>query len=112
MEDSNNSNLQNTFKKTNDKLSSAFDQNASVVAYIFAVIATFVPVVGTYIVRKDLAKENINKACGMALIQAIALFVAAIIPFLGWFVIAPLTYLTFIVLNVIAVAQTTSNKEF
>ena len=97
--------LQNSFEENSKKLNEAFDQNASLVAYIFAIFATLVPILGTFIVRKDFAKENINKASGVALIQGILLFIFACIPFVGWFFLVPLTYLGFIIFNLLAVSK-------
>lgn len=94
--------LQKKIEENAKKLDVAFEQNASLIAYVFA---TFVPLVGTYIVRKDFAKQNINKASGVALLQALLLFVCAFIPFLGWFVLIPIIEVIFAVLNILAVIQ-------
>ncbi|TLE02799.1 hypothetical protein [Helicobacter japonicus] len=97
--------LQKKIEENAKKLDVAFEQNASLIAYVFAFFATFVPLVGTYIVRKDFAKQNINKASGVALLQALLLFVCAFIPFLGWFVLIPIIEVIFAVLNILAVIQ-------
>ncbi|TLD97220.1 hypothetical protein LS71_000185 [Helicobacter jaachi] len=97
--------LQNKLEENAKKLDAAFEQNASIIAYIFAFFATFVPLIGTYIVRKDFAKQHINKASGVALLQALFVLLGTLIPFFGWFVILPLTYIIFIVLNIIAVIK-------
>ena len=44
--------LQKQFEQNAKKLDVAFEQNASLIAYIFAFFATFIPLLGTYIVRK------------------------------------------------------------
>ncbi|MCX2717120.1 hypothetical protein OQH61_05155 [Helicobacter sp. MIT 21-1697] len=97
--------LQNKLEENAQKLNAAFEQNASLIAYIFAFFATFVPLLGTYIVRKDFAKESINKASGVALLQALLLFIFALIPFLGWFILIPIAGVIFAVLNILAVMK-------
>lgn len=97
--------LQNKLEENAKKLNAAFEQNASLIAYIFAFFATFVPLLGTYIVRKDFAKEGINKASGVALLQALLLFVFALIPVFGWFILIPITEVIFAVLNILAVIK-------